>query len=84
MRRLKGELNQIYREKIQIMNPRNCQLVRLKLESQKSAQILGRLAQEVITQTNEIKEQMASNIERPIQLPQIEDAKMEDEDQIKE
>ena len=67
------------------MNPRNCQLVRLKLESQKSAQILGRLAQEVITETNQIREQMTKTIEKPFsQLPQIEDAIMEDDTQIKE
>jgi len=44
MKKLKAELNHIYRDKIQILTPRNCQMVRLKLVSKKNAKILGRLA----------------------------------------
>lgn len=48
MKKLKGELSSKYHDKIQILTPRNCQLVKLKLVSKKSAKILGRLAKEVI------------------------------------
>ena len=48
MKKLKAELNLIYRERIQIMTPRNCQQVLLHLLSKKSAQLLGKLAKETI------------------------------------
>ena len=58
MKKLKAELNHIYREKIQILTPRNCQMVKLKLVSKKNAKILGRLAQDVIRETNELKDHL--------------------------
>ena len=57
MKKLKGELNMIYKEKIQIMTPRNCQMVKLKLISKKNAKILGSLAKDVINETANLKRQ---------------------------
>jgi cleavage and polyadenylation specificity factor subunit 3 len=51
MKKLRAELNHIYRDKIQIQTPRNCQLVKLKLLSKKNAKILGRLAKDIIHET---------------------------------
>lgn len=48
MRKLKAELNLIYHEKIQILNPKNCQYVNLKLISKKTAKVLGQLAEKVV------------------------------------
>ena len=48
MKKLKAELDLSYKQKIQIMMPRNCQLVRMKLLSKKSAKLMGRLAKQVI------------------------------------
>ena len=64
MGKLKTELGLIYHEKIQILTPRNCQLVKLKLVSKKQAKILGRLAKEVITKHENLR-----SIPRP--LPQL-------------
>ena len=47
----------IYKEKIQIMTPRNCQTVKLKLISNKNAKILGSLAKDVFTETMLLKNQ---------------------------
>jgi len=55
MKKLKTELNLIYHEKIQILTPRNCQLVRIKLVSKKQAKILGRLAKEVVSTANQLR-----------------------------
>lgn len=41
MKKLKTELNLEFKEKLQILTPRNCQLVKLKLVSKKNAKILG-------------------------------------------
>lgn len=51
IKKLKAELFQIYRDKIKILNPKNCQLLKLKLISKKNAKILGRLAIEVNQET---------------------------------
>jgi hypothetical protein len=55
MKKLKMELNLIYREKIQILTPRNCQLVRLKLVSKKNATIVGKLAKEILGKAEFLK-----------------------------
>ena len=47
MKKLKNELNIEFRDKLQILTPRNCQLVKLKLMSKKNAKILGQLAKEI-------------------------------------
>ena len=48
MGKLRDRLLSIYKDKIQIMTPRNCQLVRFKLILKKSAKIIGNLAKIVI------------------------------------
>jgi hypothetical protein len=55
MKKLKGELDKIYEGKIEIMTPRNCQTVKLKLISNKNAKILGSLAKDVIAETFTMK-----------------------------
>jgi hypothetical protein len=52
-------------------------MVRLKLVSKKNAQILGRLAMDVIHESNAVREKLANNIERPLGAP-TEDNEMED------
>lgn len=47
------------------MMPRNCQLVRMKLLSKKTAKILGRLAKEVIQNTEEVQ---ADLIQRSLKM----------------
>lgn len=58
MKKLKNELNLIYHEKIQILTPRNCQLVKLKLVSKKNVKILGKLAMNVLNQSEVLKQQL--------------------------
>lgn len=58
MKKLKNELNLIYHEKIQILTPRNCQLVKLKLVSKKNVKILGKLAKNVLNQSEVLKQQL--------------------------
>lgn len=48
MGKLRDRLVSIYKEKIQILTPRNCQLVRFKLDSKKSAKIIGNLAKKIV------------------------------------
>ena len=48
MKKLKNELGILFRDKLQILTPKNCQLVKLKLVAKKNAKILGQLAKEVI------------------------------------
>ena len=48
MKKLKNELGIEFRDKLQILTPRNCQLVKLKLVAKKNAKILGQLAKDVI------------------------------------
>jgi cleavage and polyadenylation specificity factor subunit 3 len=48
MKKLKNELGVIFRNKLQILTPKNCQLVKLKLVAKKNAKILGQLAKDVI------------------------------------
>jgi hypothetical protein len=50
MKKLKAELDLIYKQKLQIMMPRNCQMVKMKLVSKKKATILGKLAINIIDQ----------------------------------
>ena len=55
MKKLKTKLNLEFKEKLQILTPRNCQLVKLKLVSKKNAKILGQLAKEVLHETQMLK-----------------------------
>lgn len=62
MGKLRDRLQSIYKERIQILTPRNCQLVRFNLVSKKSAKIIGSLAKRVIEQAMLARERMASSI----------------------
>ena len=62
MGKLRDRLQSIYKERIQILTPRNCQLVRFNLVSKKSAKIIGSLAKRVIEQAMLAKERMANSI----------------------
>ena len=48
MGKLRDRISSIYKERIQILTPRNCQLVRFNLISKKSAKIIGNLAKKVL------------------------------------
>ena len=48
MSKLKNELMKEYKDRISILTPRNCQQVRFKLVSKKSAKIIGKLAKCII------------------------------------
>lgn len=79
MKKLKTELNQKFKEKLQILTPRNCQLVKLKLVSKKNAKILGQLAREVMLETNILRNQIqAQGI--PKQVKPNDDQIMENEE----
>ena len=52
MKKLKAELDLSYKQKIQIMMPRNCQLVRMRLLSKKNAKLMGSIASKVIHNQN--------------------------------
>ena len=73
MGKLRDELQGIYQNNIQIMTPRNCQLVRFKLDSKKAAKVIGNLAKKVIKQTNLVRDRITNdNVnEIPQQLPAI-------------
>lgn len=62
MGKLRDRLQSIYKERIQILTPRNCQLVRFNLVSKKSAKIIGSLAKRVIEQAMLARERMASSL----------------------
>lgn len=62
MGKLKNALMKIYKEKISILTPTNCQPVRFKLVSKKSAKILGNLACLVIRDTLIAKEVMQKRL----------------------
>ena len=73
MGKLRDELQGIYQNNIQIMTPRNCQLVRFKLDSKKAAKVIGNLAKKVIKQTNLVRDRITNdNVnDIPQQLPAI-------------
>lgn len=48
MGKLKNALDASYKDKIQILTPKNCQQVRFNLVSKKTAKILGRLAKNIV------------------------------------
>jgi hypothetical protein len=60
MGKLKGALNQKFKDRIQIMCPRNCQKVRFNLILKKSAKILGSLAQQVINETVVLRDRLVA------------------------
>ena len=62
MGKLRDRLQSIYKERIQILTPRNCQLVRFNLVSKKSAKIIGSLAKRVIEQAMLARERMANSL----------------------
>ena len=66
MGKLRDRLNSIYKDKIQILTPRNCQLVRFNLVSKKSAKIIGNLAKKVIEQAMMARERVANSIPREL------------------
>jgi len=76
MGKLRDRLLTIYKERIQILTPRNCQLVRFNLISKKSAKIIGKLAKKVLQQTMMVRERIASAIPRPLAIG--EDVPMDD------
>ena len=55
MGKLKNALVGIYKDSISILTPRNCQQVRFKLVSKKSAKIIGKLAKDVTQETNMLR-----------------------------
>ena len=67
MGKLRDRLQSIYTERMQIMTPRNCQLVRFNLISKKSAKIIGNLAKKVVQQTIMAKQNMANSMPQPMQ-----------------
>jgi hypothetical protein len=85
MKKLKGDLDLSYKQKIQIMMPRNCQLVRMKLLGKKNAKLLGALAKSVVLKQQALDSQ--SILEGP-RMKQLEnggdekDVEMANEDEI--
>ena len=67
MSKLKNELMKEYKDRISILTPRNCQQVRFKLVSKKSAKIIGKLAKLVTLETDMLK-QMLINKEHQLQI----------------
>ena len=64
------------------MMPRNCQLVRMKLLSKKTAKILGRLAKEVIQHTEEVQADLIQrSLKMQKQVQYKEDVLMDDDDE---
>jgi protein required for attachment to host cells len=55
MSKLKNALVGEYKDRISILTPKNCQQVRFKLVSKKSAKIIGKLAKTVMQETDQIK-----------------------------
>jgi len=55
MSKLKNALVGEYKDRISILTPKNCQQVRFKLVSKKSAKIIGKLAKKVMQETDQIK-----------------------------
>lgn len=78
MGKLRDRLVSIYKEKIQILTPRNCQLVRFKLDSKKSAKIIGNLARKIVEQTLQVRSRIANGI--PPAIQSAEDVMMADEE----
>ena len=62
MKNLKNSLNEKYAALMQILTPRNCQMVKFNLVSKKSAKIIGNLAKKVISQTAELKERLVAEL----------------------
>lgn len=61
MGKLRDRLASIYKEKIQILTPRNCQLVKFNLISKKSAKIIGNLAKKVIQETIMLRDSLVES-----------------------
>ena len=78
MKKLQDRLTSIYKERIQILTPRNCQLVRFNLVSKKSAKIIGSLAKKVIEQAMMARERIANSMPR-----ELEDVAMNDGEEQK-
>lgn len=83
MGKLKAALNQIYKDRIQILCPRNCQKVRFNLVSKKSAKIVGTLAKQIISEASKFRDQLVleaqtSQQAQLTQMPPAGDAKNQD------
>ena len=48
MKKLQNDLQARYRDKIKVLTPKNCQPVRLKLVTKKSAKIIGNLPKQTV------------------------------------
>ena len=48
MKKLQNDLQARWKEKIKVLTPKNCQPVRLKLVTKKSAKIIGQLAKQTL------------------------------------
>jgi hypothetical protein len=58
MSKLKNALTGEYKDRISILTPKNCQQVRFKLVSKKSAKIIGKLAKTIMQETDRIKDHL--------------------------
>jgi len=61
MSKLKNALTGEYKDRISILTPKNCQQVRFKLVSKKSAKIIGKLAKTIMQETEKIKHNLAGH-----------------------
>ena len=71
MGKLKQALTQQYRNKIQILCPRNCQKVRFNLISKKSAKIVGQMAKQMIAETAKIRDMLIQDQRAQIEIVDI-------------
>jgi len=50
MRRLQDSLSKRYKDRVNILTPKNCQSVKLELLSKKTAKLIGKLAHTILNQ----------------------------------
>jgi len=67
MKKLQNKLLSLYQDKIKVLTPKNCQPVRLKLVTKKSAKIIGKLAKRVIAEQRLSLPDIAQ-VERPLAI----------------
>lgn len=82
MSKLKNALLSEFKDKISILTPKNCQQVRFKLVSKKSAKIIGMLAKTVMHETETLRNELiAHQKNRKMLPPSMPDVEMVDANQ---
>jgi cleavage and polyadenylation specificity factor subunit 3 len=69
MSKLKNALLGEFKDKISILTPKNCQQVRFKLVSKKSAKIIGKLAKTVTQETESLRNDLMMSQKNRKMLP---------------